>query len=71
MVYETWKKVLSLLWEDDDRMEQDTLADLQEIVAEATLEAAEAEGKVHSLVQDFPWLYRVEPENRSKGREES
>ena len=61
-MYEKLEKIQELLWKDDDRMEQDTLFELQDKVAELILEVAGKEGPktVDRLVAKFPWLYKVE-----------
>jgi len=56
-VYKKLEKILELLWRDDDRMDQDTLFELQDYVADVALEVAEDEGMVEQLVAKFPWLY--------------
>ena len=58
-MYNDLKKIQKLLWKDDDRMDQDTLFELQEFVAELTLKAAEKENKVDDLLKNFRWLYEV------------
>ena len=58
-MYNDLKKIQELLWKDDDRMDQDTLFELQEFVAELTLKAAEKENKVDDLLKNFKWLYEV------------
>lgn len=57
-MYKELKEIQMLLWKDDDRMEQDTLFDLQEKVAELTLKIAEKENRITDLVRSFPWLYK-------------
>ena len=56
-MYNKLEKILELLWRDDDRMDQDTLFELQDYVANVALEVAEDEGMVDQLVAKFPWLY--------------
>ena len=61
-MYEKLEKIQELLWKDDDRMDQDTLFELQDIVAKLILEVARKEGQkiVDRLVSKFPWLYSRE-----------
>ena len=56
-MYNKLEKILELLWRDDDRMDQDTLFELQDYVADVALEVAEDEGMIEQLVAKFPWLY--------------
>lgn len=56
-MYNKLEKILELLWRDDDLMDQDTLFELQDYVADVALEVAESEGMVEQLVAKFPWLY--------------
>lgn len=58
-MYENLKKIQKLLWKDDDLMRQETLFELQELVAELTLKAAEKENKVDDLLKNFKWLYKI------------
>lgn len=58
--YEKIKEIQRLAWKDDDRMDQDTLFDLQELIADLALAIATNEGKVNDLVYEFPWLYERE-----------
>lgn len=58
-MYEKLKKVQKLLWLRDDRMDQETLFEIQEIFAGLLLEVAMAEKKVDDLVKSFPRLYEV------------
>lgn len=48
-----------LAWKDDDRMDQETLFDLQERIANFALLIAEDENRVDDLVKAFPWVYEV------------
>lgn len=57
-MYDDLKKLQKLLWKHDDMMDQETLFELQELVAEMALKAAQAERKVGDLVKSFPWLYQ-------------
>ena len=56
-MYNELKKIQSLLWKSDDRMDQDTLFELQDYVARLTLKAAEQESRTEDLLKSFPWLY--------------
>lgn len=60
-MYEKLEKIQELLWKDDDRIDQDTLFELQDRVAELILEVAVDEGSktVNRLISKFPWLYKV------------
>lgn len=49
--------IQKLVWKDDDRMDQETLFELQENVADLALMIAQKEGKAEQLVKEFPWLY--------------
>lgn len=60
--YENIKKIQGLLWKDDDRMDQETLFDAQEEMADFALEVARFEGECEDLVKTFPWLYNVKEE---------
>ena len=58
-MYEKLEEIQRLLWREDDRMDQETLFELQDKVAELTMEVATQEGQetVDRLVSKFPWLY--------------
>jgi hypothetical protein len=56
-MYDELKKIQKLLWKSDDRMDQETLFELQDYVAEVTLKVAQEENKDDDLVKSFPWLY--------------
>lgn len=58
-MYEDLEKIQEMLWRNDDLMDQDTLFELQDYVAELILKVAEKEGKVDELVKRFPFLYQV------------
>ena len=58
-LYESICKLQSLLWQDDDLMDQDALFDAQGMVADIALEIANKTGKVDDLIKKFPWLYEV------------
>ena len=59
MFYEQIKEIQSLAWRDDDRMDQETLFELQDKIAELALQIASREKKVDDLVKSFPFLYKV------------
>ena len=54
-------KILELVWQDDDMMNQDTLFELQDELSILALEVAIAEGKQAKLINKFPWLYETKP----------
>ena len=56
-MYKQIKKVQELLWKDDDMMNQETLFELQECVADLALKIATKENKTKELAEDFPFLY--------------
>lgn len=56
-MYEKLKKVQKLLWQGDDRMDQEILFEIQAVFADLLLEVAMVEKKVDDLVKSFPWLY--------------
>ena len=56
-MYDELKKIQSLLWKDDDRMDQETLFELQDYVSKLILNVAKEENKTNDLVKSFPWLY--------------
>lgn len=58
-MYEKLKEIQELIWKNDDLMDQDTLFELQDKIANLTLEVAQKEGKVEQLIKDFKWLYSV------------
>jgi hypothetical protein len=58
-MYNDLKKIQKLLWKSDDRMDQETFFELQELVAELTLKAAQKEKKVDDLLKNFKWLYQT------------
>ena len=57
-MYEKIEKIQEMLWRNDDLMDQETLFELQDYVADLALEVANNENKVNRLVTKFPWLYR-------------
>lgn len=57
-MYDELKKVQSLLWKSDDRIDQETLFELQDYVAELILKVSQKENKTNDLVNSFPWLYK-------------
>ena len=56
-MYNELKEILKLSFKDDDRMDQDTLFDLQDRITDLTLRIAQKENKTDDLVKSFPWLY--------------
>lgn len=62
-MYNELKEILKLSFKDDDRMDQDTLFDLQDRITDLTLRIAQKENKTDDLVKSFPWLYQVEERN--------
>jgi hypothetical protein len=58
-MYEELKKIQQLVWKDDDRMDQDTLFELQDYVSEIILNVASKEKKTDDLISSFPWLYKT------------
>jgi hypothetical protein len=59
-MYAELKKIQKLIWKDDDRMDQDTLFELQNYVAKVILDVANKEKKTSDLIKSFPWLYKTE-----------
>jgi hypothetical protein len=57
-MYNELKKIQQLVWKDDDRMDQDTLFELQDYVSELISEVAKKENKVDDLMKTFSWLYK-------------
>lgn len=55
--YSKIKEIQQLVWKDDDRMDQETLFELQERVADLALAIATNEDKTEDLVHTFPFLY--------------
>jgi len=53
------KEILKLAWENDDMIMQETLFELQDRLAEVTLQAAKTESQKKQLVKEFPWLYHT------------
>lgn len=59
-VYEDLKELQLLVWSGDDLMSQDTLFEIQDKLADLTLNVAVAAGRDEDLVATFPWLYTTE-----------
>lgn len=57
--YERIKEIQQMVWKDDDRMDQETLFELQDGVADLALAIATDEGCEKDLVASFPWLYEL------------
>ena len=55
--YRRMKSLLALAWKNDDYMSQESLFELQQKLANYTLDAASDCGEVFSLADEFPWLY--------------
>lgn len=55
--YSKIKEIQQLVWKDDDRMDQETLFELQERVADLALAIATNEDETEDLVHTFPFLY--------------
>ena len=60
-LYEKLEQIQELLWKNDDRIDQETLFDVQDKVAELILEVAGKAGPktVDRLVKKFPYLYEA------------
>jgi hypothetical protein len=56
-MYNDLKNIQKLLWKNDDRMDQDDLFELQDLVSELILIVAEKENRIDDLVKEFPWIY--------------
>jgi len=56
-MYEKLKKVQELLWKNEDCPDQEDYFEIQEIIAEVTLEVAKKERKTADLLATFPYLY--------------
>ena len=54
--FDTLAEILELLFKGDDRMDQETLFDLQDFVAEKALDAARPEWGAE-LVKKFSYIY--------------
>ena len=55
--YDKIEEILSLAWRNDDRMDQETLFDLQDRLAEFALKIAQDEWCVDRLIKKFPRIY--------------
>ena len=66
-MYNDIKKIQTLLWKHDDMMQQETLFELQEVVAGLALRIAEKEKRTEEIVKDFPHLYARRTINGRKG----
>jgi len=58
--YNKIKEILKLVWKGDDRIDQEDLFELQEKIADLTLEIAKKENKTDDMIENFKWLYVVE-----------
>lgn len=59
-MYNELKELLKLSFKDDDRMDQDTLFELQDRITELALQVAIKENQTYDLLKNFSWLYKVE-----------
>ena len=57
-MYDKIEEILELCWKNDDRMDQGTLFELQEKVADLLLEVAFKEGKQNECLTKFDWIYK-------------
>lgn len=57
MIYNKLKKLQKLAWQNDDMMDQDTLFNLQDALANVILEVARDCGATEDLIKSFPFLY--------------
>ena len=60
--FQTIKKIQELLWRDDDRMDQETLFEAQQEMAEFALNVARFENECDDLMKSFKWLYKYDGE---------
>ena len=60
-LYEKLEQIQELLWKNDDRIDQETLFDVQDKFAKLILEVAVKDGTktVDRLVKKFPYLYET------------
>ena len=58
-MYNELKEILSLLWKNDDKMDQDTLFQVQDRMTTILLKVAEKEKKTDDLLKSFPYLFEV------------
>ena len=58
-MYEEVEKILDLCWKDDDRMEQTTLYEVQERVADLLLNIAYKEGRAKECLKKYEWIYKA------------
>lgn len=57
-IYNELVGLQKILWKNDDLLLQEDLFEIQEKVAELTLQVAESVRKTNDLLKDFPWLYK-------------
>ena len=62
-IYGDLKLALKLAWSGDDLISQENLFELQEILANLTLEVAQYNGTEADLAREFPFLYSMKGEN--------
>lgn len=56
-MYRKLKKIMQLIWKDNDRIDQVTLYEVQDKLADVLLIVAEEESQMKDLVKSFPWVY--------------
>lgn len=56
-IYDELKAIQNIAWKNDDYMGQDTLFELQDLIAELTLKVARSCKQEDDLINTFPWLY--------------
>ena len=56
-MYEQVEEIQLLLWKDDDRMDQETLFELQDRVADLAFKIASKENRLDRLIEKFKWIY--------------
>lgn len=59
-IYKDLKELQNIAWKNDDLMTQDTLFEMQEMLADLTLKVAVAAHQENDLVKEFPWLYTTD-----------
>jgi len=57
MIYNKLKQLQKLAWKNDDMMDQETLFDLQDILANLVLNVARDCDETEDLIKSFPYLY--------------
>lgn len=64
--YKKVKEVLTLVYSGDDRMDQDTLFDLQEKLTQMALDIAKDEDQIVDLLGSFPFLFKCVPSRKDE-----